>query len=94
MIASLKFKNTVKDMNYSNLELKFYLRNTSVNGRRTGFSGFIENLSNGKIAYVYVDNDNNINMYRTASSIKDYFGGRNIFSTEEGLPEKVLSLLK
>ena len=93
MLPGLKFKKGVKEINNSALDLKFYLKNTFINGKIVGFTGFIKNLTNNKIVYVSVNSIDNTYMYREAISTKDYTGGRNLYSTENSLPESVLKLL-
>lgn len=60
-------------------DLEFSLRNTTVNGRKRGCSGFITNPANGTT--VYIDTEQSCTgigmLYRYADGPGDFLGGRN-----------------
>ena len=59
-----------------------HLRNIRINGNLRGCSGFLENTQTGKFVYIcledrFYDPDGCAGMYRTATGLDDYTGGRN-----------------
>jgi hypothetical protein len=79
--------------------LETHLKNIRINGDPRGCSGFVVNVTNGKIAYltteesVYGPLQGKI-MYRTAEHLKDYSGGRNLWTTPDKIVSDVWDLLQ
>lgn len=98
MLLSVKLKNLVKKNCPPYLEehLVFHLRNTKINGKNIGCSGFIQNTKNGNIVYVNTEKKLHTNGYlvRVASSLKDYCGKRNFFYDIASYPLFILDLLE
>jgi len=95
--GSIKIKNSLKGLSFF-ADLDFFLRTISVNGDKRGCSGFIQNIVNGKIAYIstehsYVSGKSGKFLIRSAKSLKDYTGGQNMFTTLEQLPKYITDLL-
>jgi len=79
--------------------LETHLKNIRVNGDPRGCSGFVVNVTNGKIAYVTTEESvygplKGKIMYRTAKHLKDYTGGVNRWSTDADIVSDVWDLLK
>lgn len=71
------------------------LKNVRVNGQLRGCNGFVRDPKTGNIVYVSAEeNFGSSNVYaRTASSMRDYTGGRNNMTSYDELVSTVLSLL-
>lgn len=97
IILSTKLKNGIEKQN-QNLNLKYHLRNISINGVKKGCSGFIENVDNGKIIYItteicgYVPLEKKT-MFRFAENLKDY-GGKGGFNQWVNTDELFPTLIK
>lgn len=73
-ILSTKLKNAVL-RHADGMNLKFTLKNISVNGERRGCSGFIRNLDNNSVVYTTTEESAAswlTFMYRRADDEKDY----------------------
>ena len=91
-----KLKNKLKGIGNYEIELK----NISINGRKTGCSGFILNPENGVVVYVNTEGISWIgqkhkNLVRFARDMKDYGGAhsRNEFATDDEIEIKIASML-
>lgn len=74
VILTTKLKNAIL-RHAGSMNLKFTLRNTSINGVKTGCSGFIRNLDNNSV--VYTTTEESVAswltyLYRRADDEKDY----------------------
>ena len=79
IILSTKLKNAISAFS-GGMDLKFSLRNISINGAKRGCEGFIRNNVNGSVIYVTTEKPclSNLNfMYRYVDNEKDYTGYRN-----------------
>lgn len=95
-LMAVKLKNR---FNNSFPLLETHLKNIKINGDPRGCSGFILNPANGKIAYLTTEESaygplRGKIMYRTAEHLKDYRGGRNLWSTDADIVSDVMDLLK
>ena len=82
IVLSTKLKNAIKK-NSGDMDLKFTLKNISINGRKTGCSGFVRNMENNSVIYVDTEEPclSNLHyMYRYADGEKDYTGYHNRWS--------------
>ena len=80
------------------MNLQFTLRNISINGRKTGCSGFVRNLDNGSVVYVTTEEPclSTLHyMYRYAENEKDSRGYHNRWAnTLEELAAAIVDLLR
>lgn len=99
MLLSIKLKNQIKSIQQEGLE--FHLKNTKINGRTVGCSGFVKNLETGIVVYIDTEKScyqplNKLNLYRIARDLKDYggFHSKNLWSEDSSLAESIVNLLK
>lgn len=105
MLLATKLKNQILSQAAdTGLPLAFSLQNISVNGKKRGCSGFVQNLQTGST--VYVNTEHSVyapladkSLYRYARDTKDYSStslsnGWNNFCTDNELPLQVLALLR
>lgn len=105
MLLATKLKNQIRRQAAdTDLPLAFFLQNISVDGKKRGCSGFIQNLQTGST--VYVNTEHSIyapladkSLYRYARDTKDYSStslsnGWNNFCMDDELPLRVLTLLR
>ena len=100
VILSTKLRNLISKN--ANIELEFYLKNISINGRKTGCSGFIRNPKTNLIVYTNTEHSvyaplSNKFLYRYAEDLQDY-GGPYSFNlwanSEEDLAKKIVRHLE
>ena len=77
-----------------------YLKNISINGVKTGCSGFVKNTITGKIAYLCTEHSvygpvSDKSYYRTAENMDSYLSGHgfNNFCKDDELVENVIVLI-
>ena len=74
-----------------------HLSNVRINGHVHGCSGFLRDPETGAIVYISTDLNHGTArqaMYRQATSLKDYSGGRNHFCDFDEITECALELLE
>lgn len=82
----------------TNCKPEFHIRTITRNGQHCGCSGFIKNLTNGKLVYVntethtFTGNPYRV-LYRTAEHLKDYTGGFNNYAEPQQLGKHVVKML-
>ena len=75
--------------------LSFDLHDEITCFEKVGCRGFIQNTDNGKIVYIISQPlFNQLVMYRTAESLKDFHGGPNQWCKESEYKQRILELLK
>ena len=94
-----------KETESANLMLTHNLHNITINGKRVGCSGHIQNVLNDKCVYICTEKScyqplSDKNMVRYAASMKDYSSvslgakGRNQFVTNDELVGKIIDMLR
>lgn len=89
----------VKEAESTNLLLTHNLHNITINGKRVGCSGHIQNVLNDKCVYICTEKScyqplSDKNLIRYAADMKDFSSndlgvvGRNQFVTDDALVEK------
>lgn len=100
VLLSTKLKNLINK--YTDAELEFYLKNISINGHKTGCSGFIRNPKTNLIVYTNTEHSvygplSDKFLYRYAEDLQDYGGpySFNLWATsEEDLVNKIVRHLE
>lgn len=95
-LLSARLKNLInKD---ARLNIEYEVKNTVINRRKIGCTGFITNKDNGTIVYVSTENPNICNlgyMYRFADSSADFKGRINHFcKDEETYAKEIINALR
>lgn len=93
-LATVKLRNRLRAIRP---DLVVEIKNVRVNGQLRGCSGFVRDPARDRI--VYVDTEAGFQrrdeaLYRTASSMRDYTGGRNLFTSFDELPHAIVDLLE
>lgn len=98
-ILSVKTKNRIrKQAETAGMDVEFNINNISIDGARSGCSGFVRNTANGST--VYLDTEPSYGphpplMYRYADSMKDNRGYRNCYAYSlDELAVNVIGLLE
>lgn len=90
-LAATKLRNALRRID-PDLEVK--LKNIRVNSDLRGCSGFVVDPATSKVVYVNTESLSGTQaMLRTATSTRDFTGGRNHFVTHDELPGAVVDLL-
>lgn len=87
-MLTVALRNRIKSAS-DGTDFEFALKNIRVNSDVRGCSGFIRNQETGKIVYVNTEPSvygpfSDKVMFRTATSMKDYTGGRNQWAEVAG----------
>lgn len=94
LILSTKLKNAITKK-ANGMELKFTLKNISVNGQKRGCSGFIRNMANDSVVYVNTEVFGWLTlMYRYADNEQDFKGYHNRWTREINLDELAEAVCK
>ena len=94
----------IKEAESTNLLLTHNLHNITINGKRVGCSGYIQNVLNDKCGYICTEKScyqplSDKNLIRYAADMKDFSSndlgvvGRNQFVTDDALVEKIIDML-
>lgn len=93
-LGAVKLKNQIKKIDPS---LVLSIKNISVNGSPQGCSGFISTPDGTRHVYVCADRNHGTSSdayYRTATSTRDFTGGRNHFAEYDELAQLAVDLLR
>lgn len=94
----------VKETESADLLLTHNLHNITINGKRVGCSGHIQNVLNDKCVYISTEKScyqplSDKNLVRYAADMKDFSSnglgtmGRNQFVTDDALVNKIVDML-